>query len=230
MSAAAPHSFGEFPAFAGSPQPIVVITTVVHKFLWFRAIDVLTAAHRRLPYFVVIVGGTTIWSGPRKRSFACGHCGTRGHSTAEIGRRLGVSKECCGRQGAPARSAGSAVADPARRIGRGSSATALDAPPRRRPDPATAFQHQPDRCVGACDGAEFRTTDASTDADASAGPGVAAAAATVRADRDLLLADRRAGDAQFLLLRRRVGTGKPYCDDHAQLAYVRLRDRREDAA
>jgi GcrA cell cycle regulator len=24
--------------------------------------------------------------------------------------------------------------------------------------------------------------------------------------------------------------GKPYCDDHAQLAYVRLRDRREDAA
>jgi GcrA cell cycle regulator len=24
--------------------------------------------------------------------------------------------------------------------------------------------------------------------------------------------------------------GKPYCDDHAQLAYVRVRDRREDAA
>jgi GcrA cell cycle regulator len=24
--------------------------------------------------------------------------------------------------------------------------------------------------------------------------------------------------------------GKPYCDDHAAIAYVRIRDRREDAA
>jgi len=38
------------------------------------------------------------------------------------------------------------------------------------------------------------------------------------------------GTRSFCFCDAQSVPGKPYCSDHAQLAYVRLRDRREDAA
>lgn len=38
------------------------------------------------------------------------------------------------------------------------------------------------------------------------------------------------GKASFRFCNATAATGKPYCEDHASIAYVRVRDRREDAA
>jgi GcrA cell cycle regulator len=38
------------------------------------------------------------------------------------------------------------------------------------------------------------------------------------------------GTASFRFCDAHAVSGKPYCDAHAQIAYVKVRDRREDAA
>jgi GcrA cell cycle regulator len=38
------------------------------------------------------------------------------------------------------------------------------------------------------------------------------------------------GKPSFHFCNQAAATGKPYCEDHAAIAYVRVRDRREDAA
>jgi GcrA cell cycle regulator len=38
------------------------------------------------------------------------------------------------------------------------------------------------------------------------------------------------GTAEFRFCSGTAATGKPYCSEHASVAYVRVRDRREDAA
>ena len=38
------------------------------------------------------------------------------------------------------------------------------------------------------------------------------------------------GTSSFRFCDAESVPGKPYCDQHAQLAYVKIRDRREDAA
>ena len=132
-----------------------------------------------------------------------------GLSTAEIGRRLGVSKNAvvgkAHRLDLPARPS------PIRRDGSGPAAPRRSgAAPHRRTDLAAAVQHLVDRRL------ERRTIDAAADdgAGAQADPGAAArpcgvaSAPSLWADRHLLLADRRAWHAELPVLRRVIGAGQ----------------------
>lgn len=151
-----------------------------------------------------------------------------GHSTAEIGRRLGVSKNAVvgkahrldlparpspirrdGNGGAPRRPTPRRVAGPTLPP---LSSTALPpmeaAPPPPRPVVAAAPQRvpvAPPSRVQAVPRPFARTVACCWPIGE---PGTS---------------DFRFCDAQAV-------TGKPYCGDHAQLAYVKVRDRREDAA
>ncbi len=148
---------------------------------------------------------------------------TEGHSTAEIGRRLGVSKN--------------AVVGKAHR---------LDLPARpspiRRDGPSTA---QPRRSVP-------RTVGSTLPPLSSAQPAVALSHTMVAPrPRPLPVPPRvqpappprpygrlvaccwpigEPGTREFHFCDAESVPGKPYCNEHAQLAYVRVRDRREDAA
>ncbi len=143
-----------------------------------------------------------------------------GHSTAEIGRRMGVSKNAvvgkAHRLNLPARPS------PIRRDADASPRPAAQArrpapPPRepmvmRRPEPA-----QP----------------------APAAPAAAAppppAPAVVRhfprvSGRTCCWPLGEPGTAEFRFCGGDALAGKPYCPEHAAVAYVKARDRREDAA
>lgn len=146
-----------------------------------------------------------------------------GHSTAEIGRRLGVSKN--------------AVVGKAHR---------LDLP--ARPSPI--------RRDGASSGAPRRSTPRRVAGPtlpplSSTGPVMLAAslpsvskpAPVAPPPRPQVAAPRpygrvitccwpigEPGTSSFRFCDEQSVPGKPYCTDHAQLAYVKVRDRREDAA
>ncbi len=146
-----------------------------------------------------------------------------GHSTAEIGRRLGVSKN--------------AVVGKAHR---------LDLP--ARPSPI--------RRDGASPGAPRRSTPRRVAGPTlpplpSTGPVMLTAAMPAmpkpppvpQQPRPQIAAPRpygrvitccwpigEPGTSSFRFCDEQSVPGKPYCSDHAQLAYVKVRDRREDAA
>ena len=71
---------------------LVVLNRLVHNFLWLAPIRPLSRSVNRLYVVVGPRGETTIWSGPRKLIVRLRELWAEGHSTAEIGRRLGVSK------------------------------------------------------------------------------------------------------------------------------------------
>jgi GcrA cell cycle regulator len=138
-----------------------------------------------------------------------------GHSTAEIGRRMGVSKNAV--VGKAHRLALPARPSPIRRVAAG------DAPRRATPR----------RVVG--------PTLPSLNAPIAEPPPVAA----VRAPPVALRAVARQGGGRLVACCWPIGepgtrsfrfcdavaaTGKPYCAEHAALAYVKVRDRREEAA
>jgi GcrA cell cycle regulator len=152
-----------------------------------------------------------------------------GHSTAEIGRRLGVSKNAvvgkAHRLDLPARPS------PIRRGGSGEGRT-----PRRSASRRIAGPTLPPL--------------SSTGLVAMAGPAMAPGAPP-QVVRPTPAPPPRAlpppprpygrvitccwpigepGTRSFCFCDAASVPGKPYCDDHAQLAYVRVRDRREDAA
>ena len=149
---------------------------------------------------------------------------SEGHSTAEIGRRMGISKN--------------AVAGKAHRLdlpGRRSPIKPRDpsAPrPKRRPRPRQTPRITLPRLQ--CLQAQF-----------SAVPAASSIPRQVRAAPDP--ADKHAptlatgkqsccwpigtpGTPGFRFCEAPALIGKPYCPEHAELAYVRLRDRREDVA
>jgi len=163
-----------------------------------------------------------------------------GLSTAEIGRRMGVSKNAvvgkAHRLGLPARPS------PIRRDASGAS-TPRPAAPRRIVGPTlpslAATQPAPEDVR-----AEARPSvkppvaepPAATAATA-ASPGVSAAAPAVRAvaPRTSRMAAccwpiGEPGTKSFRFCDDAALPGKPYCGEHAQLAYVKVRDRREEAA
>ena len=190
-----------------------------------------------------------------------------GHSTAEIGRRLGVTKNAvvgkAHRLVLPARPSPirrDVVSTPAPR-----RATGPTLPPMEQVDPSPAAG---ERFVGhgvarATPAASNGTTQATGPVplpaavtvrppvlpvmaaeDGSRPATVTQAAAAVRAAPALrpVAPPRRMrvvpccwpigepGTRSFRFCDAESMAGKPYCDSHAQLAYVKVRDRRDDAA
>ncbi len=162
-----------------------------------------------------------------------------GHSTAEIGRRMGVSKNAvvgkAHRLNLPARPS------PIRREGAAGAPRA--ATPRRvtgptlPPLPAAAAPEQPPARLAVA-----------APAPASRGPAVHGPAAHIPAAPRVVSvrpatttfrpARRQAccwpigepGTKNFRFCDGKSTPGKPYCAEHAALAYVKVRDRRDEAA
>jgi GcrA cell cycle regulator len=134
-----------------------------------------------------------------------------GHSTAEIGRRMGVSKN--------------AVVGKAHRLG----LEARPSPIRREEEAAAARPAQLRRVVGP-----------TLPALAAVSAAVPAVPAGVRMAPAPMTAGPRArtccwplgepGTVSFRFCGAEALPGKPYCAEHAAVAYVKMRDRHEDAA
>jgi GcrA cell cycle regulator len=146
-----------------------------------------------------------------------------GHSTAEIGRRMGVTKN--------------AIVGKAHRL----NLPARPSPIRREPGAVRAPQ-QPRRVqqapvfrVAAPQPAIARRPEqAPTPRPVIAAP-APAPAAVVRAfprsgNRSCCWPLGEPGTPEFRFCSAESIMGKPYCAEHAAVAYVRVRDRREDAA
>jgi GcrA cell cycle regulator len=171
-----------------------------------------------------------------------------GHSTAEIGRRLGVSKN--------------AVVGKAHRLNllarpspirRGAEAGAARPASPRRPSGLTLPSLAEPSCAAALTG-EAPGSLISPDAGRRASlPPSRTEAATAPAPRPPPVAAKPAprlshvpprasrvsaccwpigepGKPSFRFCDAEAMTGKPYCAEHAQVAYVKVRDRREEAA
>ena len=180
---------------------------------------------------------------------------TEGHSTAEIGRRLGVSKNAIvgkahrldlAARPSPIRREGSAPAAERRAVPRRVegptlpplASTGAPAGEPHVPQPQPQPQPQPAPAIAS--------------APASAPAGITATARPVPAPpRPVPVAPPRMqaltprpygrivtccwpigepGTREFRFCDDRSEPGKPYCGDHVRLAYVKVRDRREDAA
>lgn len=176
-----------------------------------------------------------------------------GHSTAEIGRRMGITKNAVvgkahrlelSARPSPIRREATAASRPAAAFRQpaapadhspGAHLSARPQPPRcepRRPDPAASrwpaapAARQPDPAAAHTGPREV----------AREAPGVASLPLlTVRpfrrpAQRSCCWPMGDPGTAEFRFCSGEAITGKPYCQDHAAVAYVKSRDRREDAA
>ena len=154
---------------------------------------------------------------------------TEGHSTAEIGRRLGVSKN--------------AVVGKAHRL----DLPARPSPIRRDGNGGAPRQPAPRRVAGPTLPPLSSTALPVMEAAPSMPRPAAAAPQRVPVSPPpprVLLAPPRPfarsiaccwpigepGTPSFRFCDAQAATGKPYCTEHAQLAYVKVRDRREDAA
>ena len=169
---------------------------------------------------------------------------TEGHSTAEIGRRLGVSKN--------------AIVGKAHRL----DLPARPSPIRREAsEPAAERRAAPRRVDGPTLPPLASTGGAAVAIVVTASPNVAIAPVAVAPPPPVMpkIAPPRLvpvapprpqasaprpygrivtccwpigepGTKTFRFCDDRSEPGKPYCEDHAKLAYVKVRDRREDAA
>ncbi|SDC68079.1 GcrA family cell cycle regulator [Belnapia rosea] len=132
-----------------------------------------------------------------------------GHSTAEIGRRMGISKN--------------AVVGKAHRL----NLDARPSPIRREAEAGERPAAQPRRSSSpARDGASLRRLEQ---------PAQPSAGTVVRAfprasARTCCWPLGEPGTPEFRFCSGDAMTGKPYCQEHASVAYVKARDRREDAA
>ena len=138
-----------------------------------------------------------------------------GHSTAEIGRRMGISKNAV--VGKAHRLQLTARPSPIRR---GDEAPRRPAP-ARRPAPTPAAAEPP----------QGRLAERLEERPASP-PLRAVVQPTRSAARSMPCCwpIGEPGNPDFRFCDEPAIAGKPYCDAHAQLAYVKVRDRREDAA
>lgn len=131
-----------------------------------------------------------------------------GHSTAEIGRRMGISKN--------------AVVGKAHRL----NLDARPSPIRREAEGGERPAAQPRRTTPpAREAASLRRLEQPA----------AAPAAVIRpfqraSVRTCCWPLGEPGTPEFRFCSGEAATGKPYCQEHASVAYVKVRDRREDAA
>ncbi|MSP04658.1 MAG: GcrA cell cycle regulator [Acetobacteraceae bacterium] len=147
-----------------------------------------------------------------------------GHSTAEIGRRLGVTKN--------------AVVGKAHRL----DLPARPSPIRRDGNGGVPRQPAPRRVAGPTLPPLSSTTLPTVETAPPPRPVAARPTALPAVPRMRAMPRPFAravaccwpigdpGTAGFRFCDAQAMTGKPYCGDHAQLAYVKVRDRREDAA
>ena len=150
---------------------------------------------------------------------------SEGHSTAEIGRRLGVSKNAvvgkAHRLDLPARPS------PIRREGEGGAPRR--AAPRRVAGPT--LPPLSSTTFGPLAGAQLPPRPPVAQRPVQAPPRVVAPPPP-RYGRVITCCwpIGEPGTRSFRFCDVESVPGKPYCDQHAQLAYVKVRDRREDAA
>ncbi len=143
-----------------------------------------------------------------------------GHSTAEIGRRMAVSKN--------------AVVGKAHRLG----LVARPSPIRREGAPSAARPPSPRRAVGPTlpplPGAQAAPPPAALPERPMVAPmpAVPVRVAPTRSTRSSACCwpIGEPGTPSFRFCDGDALAGKPYCAEHAQLAYVKVRDRREEAA
>lgn len=135
-----------------------------------------------------------------------------GHSTAEIGRRMGISKNAV--VGKAHRLQLAARPSPIRR---GEEAPRRPASARRPPSPAPMASEPLHSRL------DERPAPPSLRAVA---PATRSAARSIPCCWPI----GEPGNPDFRFCDEPAIAGKPYCDAHAQLAYVKVRDRREDAA
>ncbi|CAA9210496.1 MAG: GcrA cell cycle regulator [uncultured Acetobacteraceae bacterium] len=144
-----------------------------------------------------------------------------GHSTAEIGRRMGVTKNAivgkAHRLDLPARPSPIRAQDTA----------GLPAAPRRKPSAreAAATARRP----------IVQSAPSPTPPPAAAPLPAPATVAVVRAfprasERNCCWPIGEPGTRDFRFCVAEAAPGKPYCPDHVAVAYVRVRERRSDAA
>lgn len=137
-----------------------------------------------------------------------------GHSTAEIGRRMGVTKNAI--VGKAHRLDLSGRPSPIRK----QDATAAEAAPRRKPSVREAVV--PERRM---------VPQVQPLAAPSPAPAVAAVRSFPRASlRSCCWPMGEPGSREFRFCAAEADPGKPYCAAHVAVAYVRVRDRRSDAA
>lgn len=163
-----------------------------------------------------------------------------GHSTAEIGRRLGVSKnaivgkahrlELDARPSPIRRDSGKSDAERSTQLPRPAGptlpplASASVPPPVVRIDPPTQRRMTPEATVRV-------PVLNPPPARAEAPPMRAISAQAIRRTAPTCCWPiGEPGTKSFHFCDDLSLPGKPYCDDHAKLAYVRIRDRKEDAA
>jgi GcrA cell cycle regulator len=158
-----------------------------------------------------------------------------GHSTAEIGRRLGVSKNAVvgkahrldlAARPSPIRpsSEGPRPRPPARR------GTGPTLPPLASTRPPPMVAAAPSAARASTAGAASRTLGALA---LKAAPAPRLAAVAPRPYGRVVTCCWPIGEPgtrSFHFCDAESVPGKPYCTEHAELAYVKVRDRREDAA
>jgi GcrA cell cycle regulator len=153
-----------------------------------------------------------------------------GHSTAEIGRRLGVSKNAvvgkAHRLDLPARPS------PIRRNGPGEGRSPRRSVPRRIAGPTLPPLSSTSTSAGPT-APSGHVTVASASSAIPRPPPIRALPPPPRPYGRVVTCCWPIGEPgtrSFCFCDAASVPGKPYCEDHAQLAYVRVRDRREDAA
>ncbi len=161
-----------------------------------------------------------------------------GHSTAEIGRRMGISKNAvvgkAHRLNLPPRPS------PIRREGFGGAVVTERRlpPPRRAPAPRPAMplrRLEPTAVPAAARAAAAPPPGQPAPAPSEPATTTAAQVAVLRPFPRMNLRccawpHGDPGTADFRFCGAEALAGKPYCPEHAALAYVKVRDRREDAA
>jgi GcrA cell cycle regulator len=133
-----------------------------------------------------------------------------GHSTAEIGRRMGISKN--------------AVVGKAHRL----NLPARPSPIRREAVAGGAPRPAMPRAARPSGGAPRATLPVAPVA--APAPAVVRPFPRVSASRSCCWPIGEPGQNGFRFCAAEAIIGKPYCPDHAAVAYVKPRDRREDAA
>ena len=148
---------------------------------------------------------------------------SEGHSTAEIGRRMGISKNAvvgkAHRLDLPGRRSPIKLRDP--------SAPKPERRPPRRQAPRTTLPRL--QCLSAQLSAPI---PAATSREVKTAPDLTenCAPIPVTGNHPCCWPIGMPGTPAFRFCDAPALRGKPYCTEHAELAYVRLRDRREDVA
>ncbi len=166
-----------------------------------------------------------------------------GHSTAEIGRRMGITKNAVvgkahrlnlSARPSPIRREAEAAGRPAPGFHR-HAAPAIAAPWPISPQPA---RPEPRHATAAAPLMPAQPVALPAPRAAAPGPASAVASLPLMVMRPFPRLTNRSccwpmgdpGTTDFRFCSGEATTGKPYCADHVAVAYVKARDRREDAA